>query len=133
MEDESRHLGGETTYLDENGWEYSVKPNGDVSFGDVSRNLLGKQNQYGSRFIDGSVPGYPKLGVGLRFSDLEGPSYHDIGIHPDDIEEFVHRFYAWNAYKKGWVTDDHGRVEELDFVTLDLLEEYLIRAGVEVS
>ncbi len=65
-----------------------------VNFGDVSRKHLGIQCQYGSRYVDGVILGYPNLGEGLRF---EGNTnlYHSLLIHEDDIEEFVARVKAY--------------------------------------
>jgi len=69
---------------------------GFVNFGDVSRELLGKQCQYGSRYVDGAFGEYPKLGEGLRITG-NSDNYHEIRIHKDDIDEFVRRY---NAYQK---------------------------------
>lgn len=67
---------------------------GFVDFGEVSRNLLGKQTQYGSRYINGDFGEYPKLGEGLR---IKGSSadYHFIKIHKDDIDEFYRRYQEY--------------------------------------
>lgn len=65
-----------------------------VSFGDVSRGQLDMQCQYGSRYIEGKIPGYPNLGVGLRFRGDPG-DYHSVQIHKDDVDEFVKRVYQW--------------------------------------
>ena len=63
-----------------------------VNFGDVARSRLGMQCQYASRYVTGIQPDtYPNLSEGLRFQNLEASSYHDIQIHQDDVEEFVHR------------------------------------------
>ncbi len=70
---------------------FNVDENGFVKFGDVSRKLMGKQCQYGSRYVDGAFGEYPKLGEGLR---IEGSSddYHNMKIHKDDIDEFMRRY-----------------------------------------
>ncbi len=69
-----------------------------VAFGDVSRNRLGKQCQYGSRFVDGRFPNEypdlasdPKYGAPLRIVGEPG-DYHDYRIHKDDVEELVKRY-----------------------------------------
>jgi len=59
-----------------------------VPFGNVARRQIGEQAQYASRYVKGTH-GYPNLGAGLRF--LHGQDYHDLQIHKDDVEEFVHR------------------------------------------
>jgi hypothetical protein len=67
-----------------------------VDFGDVSRGRLGQQCQYGSRYIDGRIEGYPNLGEGLRFQGRP-ENYHSFKIHRDDVEEFVRRYEAYQA------------------------------------
>lgn len=70
---------------------FEADKNGFVSFGDVSRRLMGKQAQYGAKYVDGAFGEYPKLGDGLR---IEGDSddYHNLKIHKDDVAEFVRRY-----------------------------------------
>lgn len=70
---------------------FEADENGFVDFGEVSRRLLGKQSQYGSRYIDGAFDEYPKLGEGLRING-NSDDYHNIKIHKDDIDEFVKRY-----------------------------------------
>ena len=76
---------------------YNQDKDGYVSFSDVSRQEMGKQCQYGSRYVTGTDPDYPNLGEGLRFKNLKSSSYYDIQIHADDIPEFVRRY---EEYKK---------------------------------
>ena len=82
-------------YINEDGQEkekiFETDENGYVDFGDVSRALLGQQSQYVSRYVDGILEGYPKLGEGLH---VEGNSedYHSMKIHKDDVTEFVGRY-----------------------------------------
>ena len=64
------------------------------SFGDFSRSRLGQQCQYGSRYIQGRNEGYPALGEGLRFLNLDRSDYHSIRIHRDDMDEFERRYRA---------------------------------------
>lgn len=71
--------------------EYLADADGYVDFGDVSRKELGKQCQYGSRYVTKLDEEYPDLGEGLRFRNLDR-SYHEIKIHIDDIPEFVRRY-----------------------------------------
>lgn len=113
----------------EDGLKYSEMPEGFISFGDVSRNILQQQCQYGSMYIDGVVRGYPKLGGGLRFNGGEGGNYHSIGIHPEDIEEFVRRMYAYQAYEHGSITDDSGNVYILSDADTLTLHTYLEEIG----
>lgn len=61
-----------------------------VDFGDVSRGRLGLQCQYGSRYINGDIEGWPNLSKGLRFKGNDH-NYHSFKIHRDDVEEFVRR------------------------------------------
>lgn len=75
------------------------------SFGDFCRSRLGQQCQYGSRYIDGRLEGYPNLGEGLRFNngkgyngevrEFNGSDYHSIRIHRDDMNEFERRYRAY--------------------------------------
>lgn len=74
-------------------------------FGDFCRSRLGQQCQYGSRYIDGRLEGYPALGEGLRFNngrgyngqirDLDASDYHAVRIHRDDMDEFERRYKAF--------------------------------------
>lgn len=108
---------------------YGEMPEGFISFGDVSRNILHQQCQYGSKYINGVVRGYPKLGEGLRFNGGEGGDYHSIGIHPEDIEEFVRRMYAYQAYEHGSITDDSGNGYKLSAADTHVLHTYLEEIG----
>lgn len=78
---------------------FQADKDGFVSFGDVSRQLLGKQAQYGSRFVDGAFGEYPKLGEGLRVKG-NSDDYHNLKIHRDDIDEFVKRYREYSAQEK---------------------------------
>lgn len=77
---------------------FEADENGFVDFGKVSRQLLGKQTQYGSRYIDGAFGEYPKLGEGLRVKG-NSDNYHNIKIHKDDIDEFVKRYREYQEQK----------------------------------
>jgi len=61
-----------------------------VDFGDISRVRLGIQCQYGSRYINGEISGWPNLGEELRFKG-DDHNYHSFKIHRDDVEEFIRR------------------------------------------
>jgi hypothetical protein len=117
-----------TSLFDEQGNHYSEKPAGFINFGDVSRNLLGQQCQYGSRLVDGALPGYPNLGAGLRFSG-NADDYHSLGIHPADIDEFIRRFHAYRAFSDRYVQDDKGANYQLDDDTINYLYDYLDSIG----
>jgi hypothetical protein len=77
-----------------------------VDFGDVAREQCGQQCQYCSRYINingrWTVRGYPQLGLGLRFENLDTGSYHDILIHKDDVVEFVKRYKEYRAATDAW-------------------------------
>lgn len=94
--------------------QYTPDPDGFVSFGDVSRNELGKQCQYGSLYIDGSA-GSPNLGEGLRFRKHTTGNYHDALIHQDDIAEFVRRFHAYRQRNWGLTVEVYQK-EYLDTI-----------------
>ena len=70
---------------------------GYVSFGDVSRFILGQQCQYGSRYLNGELPGYPNLGKDLRVTGNHA-NYHSLRIHADDVATFVQRY---REYRNG--------------------------------
>ena len=80
---------------------FEADKDGFVNFGDVSRRLLGKQAQYGSRYVDGffGVDDYPKLGEGLRVKG-DSDNYHSMKIHKDDIDEFVRRYNDYQTKQK---------------------------------
>lgn len=69
-----------------------------VNFGDISRDRLEIQCQYGSRYVDGVIPGYPNLGKRLRFEG-DCNNYHSLKIHIDDVEEFVKRYFEYIGAK----------------------------------
>lgn len=110
--------------VDEKGYHYGERPEGYIQFGSVAGNLMNKQTQYASYCIDGVVAGYPKLGDGLRFSGNPA-NYHSLGIHPDDIDEFMRRFHAYRAYDSGLVKDDEGLVYPLSQADKEVLKRYL--------
>jgi hypothetical protein len=58
------------------------------------------QNQYAARYADDSLDrfGYPNLGIGLRWKNLESGNYHDLKIHIDDLAEFHDRV---NRHRNG--------------------------------
>lgn len=68
-----------------------------VQLGEVTRNLINMQCQYGSRYLDQKLQDSKFLGEGLRFN-VEGSSYHDYRLNKDDVLEFVARVrqYRWN-------------------------------------
>lgn len=70
---------------------------GMVDFGDVARNILGRQCQYVSRYVSG-VADTPILSSDLRTSgDIY--DYHSLRIHQDDVQTFVDRVRAhWNRF-----------------------------------
>lgn len=69
---------------------FEADKDGFVDFGEISRNLLNKQSQYGGDFVFG-VRGCPNLTEGLRVVG-EKTHYEGIKIHKDDINEFVKRY-----------------------------------------
>lgn len=73
---------------------YEPDEKGFVSFGDMARAELGQQCQYASRYVYGTIPGYPNIGEGLRFDNYEmgRGNYHSLKIHIDDTSEFVSRY-----------------------------------------
>lgn len=62
-----------------------------ICFGDLSRNEMGQQCQYGSRYVHGEIDGYPNLAKGLR---IEGDpfNYHSLLMHVDDVPTFMRRY-----------------------------------------
>ena len=70
---------------------YGQKPNEMICFGDLSRTEMGQQCQYGSRYIDGKVEGYPNLGEGLRIQG-KVDMYHSLLMHVDDVPVFLQRY-----------------------------------------
>jgi len=58
-----------------------------VSLGDVCRNQLGMQCQYGSRYAD-------NLCKDLRYIGTPA-DYHPMKIHKEDVEEYVRRVVAY--------------------------------------
>jgi hypothetical protein len=65
-----------------------------IEFGNFCRRKMELQSQYGSRYIDGRIPGYPNLGKGLRFKGSTS-DYHFVKIHRDDREEFLRRYQEY--------------------------------------
>jgi hypothetical protein len=61
-----------------------------LDFGNLVREKLGMQCQYASRYLDGTIEGYPRLGEGLRIAGSLD-MYHSLLIHRDDADEFLRR------------------------------------------
>ena len=79
---------------------FKADENGFVNFGDVSRQILEKQCQYGVSYAFGDKDcDCPNLGEGLRITGDPG-NYHDVRIHKDDIDEFVRRYEAYQEQQK---------------------------------
>lgn len=80
------------------------------NFGDFCRSRLHQQCQYGSRYIEGKLEGYPALGEGLRFHNgfrygrlfpLDASDYHSVKIHRDDMDEFERRYKEYQNNRPG--------------------------------
>ena len=72
---------------------FEVDSDGYVSLGDVCRDLMGRQAQYGCPYFDpitAAKRDLPYLGEGLRIKG-DCQFYHEMRIHLDDIEEAVKR------------------------------------------
>lgn len=84
-----------------------------VNFGDVCRNRLSMQCQYGSRYLqkprDGNEPPDTYLGDGLRILG-EVEDYHSLRIHQGDVEEFVRRVARYKLRRGIWGIEEHGRL-----------------------
>lgn len=119
-------------YRDEHGSIYERLADGTVAFGDVARGLCGQQSQYASFYVEGKVKGYPALGSGLRFSG-DPMDYHDLGIHPDDVEEFVVRMNAYSAVMSLEVPDREAGRRRATQLEIELGRRYLkLSLGIEV-
>ena len=119
--------------VDEQGRHYGEKDDGYIDFGSVSSHFLDRQTQYGSEYIQGSPQGRPNLGIGLRFNGDLVDNYHSIGIHPDDIDEFVRRYNAYLGYTWGYVENEEGERQQLSEGNRKILYAYLIEAGVNLE
>jgi hypothetical protein len=64
-----------------------------VNFGDLCRNEIGIQCQYGSHYLKG-INGSPKLGEGLRIKG-NPVDYHSLLIHKDDAPVFKERVESY--------------------------------------
>ncbi len=69
--------------------KYKIDNEGFVDLGDIARGELGRQKQYISLYV-GGYGGRPDLSIGLRFNG-DARIYHELRIHADDVEEFIHR------------------------------------------
>ena len=95
---------GQPALINEQGLRFTFIDNEHISFGDVCRNLIGQQAQYGSRYVDRNFVGKPYLGSGLRIVGNPG-DYHSLGIHPEDVDEFISRHSLARTYERGWIND----------------------------
>ena len=91
-----------------------------ISLGNVIREQLGMQSQYGSRYANrafsteaAKIAGheYPYLADGLRISGIPD-FYHSLTIHKDDAAEFVARVLAYRIGQGVWPLSD-ARVTDL--------------------
>jgi hypothetical protein len=65
-----------------------------IDFGNLCRNDLRIQSQYGANFIDG-ICGTPRLCDDLRVVNPNEWTYHTWMIHKDDAPIFVKRVMEW--------------------------------------
>ncbi len=137
MEFERLEQFGHPVLQNEAGQSFELREDGLIKFGDVARGLLGQQCQYASRYIDPTFHNhshprlnYPNLALGLRV-DAEDPhgNYHAFGIHPDDVDEFVARYKAFESYRMGYNTDEDGERRPIDEQEQKQLEDYLKEVG----
>lgn len=70
-----------------------------VDFGDLVRDRIGMQCQYASRYLDGTIEGYPRLGEGLRIAGCLD-EYHTLLIHKCDAEEFLRRLIEYRESRR---------------------------------
>ncbi len=70
-----------------------------ICFGDLSRNEMGQQCQYGSRYVNSGMDDYPNLAEGLR---IEGDplNHHSLRIHVDDVPTFMKRYREHREARK---------------------------------
>ena len=80
---------------------YRPDADGFVNFGDIAMGELRQQTQYASRYVYGSIEGYPNLGDGLRFKEYEEgrSNYHALKIHVEDVPAFVKRYQEYQEEK----------------------------------
>lgn len=85
-----------------------------ANFGDVCRNRLGMQCQYGSRYVNPDFSAesakeaghfVPYLGEGLRIKG-KPDNYHSLEIHTDDVDEFVSRVARHKLQCGAWASGD---------------------------
>lgn len=115
---------------DEQGRTYEVLEGDYIRFGDVALHLLRQQCQYASRLINGLGRRDPELGKGLRFVHLDAPSYHEIGIHVDDVDEFVRRVRDYRKVVQGGFVNDEGKPEAVNVDERRAAYERLSELGV---
>ncbi len=83
-----------------------------VSFGDVCRDRLQMQCQYGSRYVDPREkrPGGVYLGRHLSLTGFDANGhvndYHQLRIHRDDAEQFVMHVAAYKVQVGAWPMND---------------------------
>lgn len=80
--------------------EIEVDDEGYIRFGDIAINVLSQQCQYASRYLMGTIEGYPALALGLR---LKGnpDDYHFVRIHAEDTQTFIDRYKEHRARMLG--------------------------------
>lgn len=106
---------------------------GFVNFGDISREFLKLQAQYGSSYVRG-ISDTPNLGIDLRFKNLNTSSYHDIMIHKDDIAVFVDRY--WQYKERGVIPTNASEVTSKSSSKLEnlfnrLVGKYFVRSRLK--
>lgn len=119
---------GRPALINDKGELFSFIDDEHISFGDVCRNLLGQQAQYGSQYVNPSFADrLPYLAKGLRL--VGNPSeYHELGIHPDDVDEFVVRYNIARAYSSGTISKD-GQPRPLTAQEMQDMHLYLVGIG----
>ena len=71
-----------------------------VLVGDICRNRMGQQCQYGARYLDPlCAPDGQYVGSGLRIIGACS-DYHQMRIHKDDVETFIQRWEDCTGCKR---------------------------------
>lgn len=88
--------------------QFSPDKDGFVDFGEVCRDILGMQCQYGSQYVNlpytTMTERKPYLGEGLSIKG-DPNNYHFLQIHADSVREFVTRVVTHKKTNYIWSTE----------------------------
>jgi hypothetical protein len=110
--------------IDKKGRIHGELKHGYVSLDDIATNLTDTGGIRLMRYVKPDKE-RPYLANGLRISNADSYLWPEIGLHPEDALELARRYWAYDAYRTGYVSSNRGGFIKLDKAARDELKDYL--------